>query len=102
MSNSEQVAYQLMLRECENSTFGGDVQDDVETPAHSWIDAKRESPIVAKMVWVAVPNVVTCRHQVILCYMDSDDKWRDASGVLMFRRVNFWQYADVPGCDVPC
>ena len=102
MSNTEQVAYQSMLRDCENSMFGGDVQDDVETPVHVWIDAKRESPIVAKMVWVAVPNVITCRHQVILCYMDSDEQWRDAGGVLMFRRVNFWQYADVPECEVLC
>ena len=54
--------------------------------AHAWIDAKRESPIVAQMVWVAVPNVVTCRYQVLLCYMDSDEQWRDACGVLMFRR----------------
>ena len=102
MSNAEFGAYQDMLRQCEESLFGGDVQDDVETPVHVWIDAKRESPIVAKMVWVAVPNVVTCRHQVILCYMDSDDKWRDASGILMFRRVNFWQYADVPECNISC
>jgi len=102
MSNAEFGAYQDMLRQCENSMFGGDVQDDVETPVHVWIDAKRESPIVAKMVWVAVPNVVTCRHQVILCYMDSDEQWRDASGVLMFRRVNFWQYADVPVCEGVC
>ena len=101
MNNAEQAAYQAMLRQCEESLFGGDVQDDDETE-QEWIDAKRESPIVAKMVWVAVPNVVTCRHQVILCYMDSDEKWRDASGVLMFRRVNFWQYADVPECDVLC
>jgi len=79
MSNAEQVAYQNMLRECENSMFSGDVQDDKEVDGNDgWIDAKRESPIVAKMVWVAVPNVVTCRHQVILCYMDSDDQWRDA------------------------
>jgi len=34
--------------------------------------------------------------------MDSDEQWRDASGVLMFRRVSFWQYADVPECDVLC
>ena len=101
MSNSEQVAYQSMLRDCENSMFGGDVQDDAET-AHTWIDAKRESPIAAQMCWVAVPNAITCRYQTLLCYMDSDDKWRDASGVLMFRRVSFWQYADVPECDVPC
>ncbi len=101
MSNAEQVAYQNMLRECENSMFSGDVHD-VETPVHVWIDAKRESPIVAKMVWVAVPNVVTCRYQTLLCYMDSDEKWRDAGGVLMFRRVNFWQYADVPVCEGVC
>lgn len=28
MSNSEQAAYQEMLRQCEESMFGGDVQDD--------------------------------------------------------------------------
>jgi len=78
MSNAEQVAYQNMLRECENSMFGGDVQDDVETPVHVWINVKDELPLSPKLVWVAVPNVITCRHQVILCYMDSDDKWRDA------------------------
>ena len=101
MSNAEQVAYQNMLRDCENSMFsGGDVHDDAE--AHTWIDAKRESPVVAKMVWVAVPNVVTCRYQTLLCYMDSDEQWRDAGGVLMFRRVSFWQYADVPECEVLC
>ena len=100
MSNAEQVAYQNMLRDCENSMFGGDVQDDAEE--HVWIDAKRESPIVAQMVWVAVPNVVTCRYQTLLCYMDSDEKWRDAGGVLMFRRVSFWQYADVPQCEGVC
>ena len=76
--------------------------NNAEQKAHAWIDAKRESPIVAQMVWVAVPNVVTCRYQVLLCYMDSDEKWRDAGGVLMFRRVNFWQYADVPECEVLC
>ena len=31
MSNAEQVAYQAMLRQCEESLFGGDVQDDDET-----------------------------------------------------------------------
>jgi hypothetical protein len=102
MNNAEQVAYQSMLRDCENSMFGGDVQDDVETPVHVWVDAKRESPTVAKMVWVAVPNAITCRYQTLLCYMDSDDKWRDASGILMFRRVSFWQYADVPQCEGVC
>ena len=101
MNNAEQVAYQNMLRECENSMFGDDVQED-DAEAHVWIDAKRESPIVAKMVWVAVPNVVTCRYQTLLCYMDSDEKWRDAGGVLMFRRVSFWQYADVPQCEGVC
>ena len=28
MSNSEDVAYQQMLRGCEESSYGGDVQDD--------------------------------------------------------------------------
>ena len=101
MNNAEQVAYQSMLRDCENSMFGDDVQED-DFAIPEWIDAKRESPIVAKMVWVAVPNVITCRHQVLLCYMDSDEKWRDAGGVLMFRKVSFWQYADVPECSISC
>jgi hypothetical protein len=101
MNNAEQVAYQEMLRGCEESLFSQQVGDDDET-THAWIDAKRESPIVAQMVWVAVPNVVTCRYQVILCYMDSDEQWRDAGGVLMFRRVSFWQYADVPQCEGVC
>ena len=101
MNNAEQVAYQSMLRDCENSMFGDDVQED-DFAIPEWIDAKRQSPIVAKMVWVAVPNVVTCRYQTLLCYMDSDEKWRDAGGVLMFRRVSFWQYADVPQCEGVC
>ena len=103
MSNAEQVAYQNMLRECENSMFGGDVQDNKEVDGNDgWINVKDELPLSPKLVWVAVPNVVTCRHQVILCYMDSDEQWRDASGILMFRRVSFWQYADVPECDALC
>lgn len=101
MNNAEQVAYQSMLRDCENSMFGDDVQED-DFAIPEWIDAKRESPIIAKMVWAACPNAITCRYQTLLCYMDSDDKWRDASGVLMFRRVNFWQYADVPECEGVC
>jgi len=28
MSNAEDVAYQQMLRGCEESSYGGDVQDD--------------------------------------------------------------------------
>ncbi len=31
MSNAEFGAYQDMLRQCEESMFGGDVQDDEET-----------------------------------------------------------------------
>lgn len=31
MSNAEFGAYQDMLRQCEESMFGGDVQDDDET-----------------------------------------------------------------------
>jgi hypothetical protein len=103
MSNAEQVAYQDMLRQCEESLFGGDVQDDKEVDGNDgWINVKDELPLSPKLVWVAVPNVITCRHQVILCYMDSDGQWRDASGILMFRRVSFWQYADVPECNISC
>ena len=98
MSNAEQVAYNNMLREIEGLSYGVDVQDD----ASQWLDVKLLLPPTSRMVWAACPNVVTCRHQVILCYMDSDEQWRDASGVLMFRRVSFWQYADVPECDVLC
>lgn len=98
--NSEQVAHNNMLREIEGLSYGGDVQDD--ELVHTWIDAKRESPIAAQMCWVAVPNAVTCRYQTLLCYMDSDDQWRDASGVLMFRKVSFWQYADVPVFEGVC
>ena len=103
MSNAEQVAYQSMLRDCENSMFGGDVQDDKEVDGNDgWINVKDELPLSPKLVWVAVPNVVTCRYQTLLCYMDSDEQWRDASGILMFRRVLFWQYADVPVCEGVC
>ena len=103
MSNTEQVAHSNMLREIECLSYCGDVQDDKEVDGNDgWINVKDELPLSPKLVWVAVPNVITCRHQVILCYMDSDEQWRDASGVLMFRRVNFWQYADVPECDVLC
>ena len=103
MSNTEQVAHSNMLREIECLSYCGDVQDDKEVDGNDgWINVKDELPLSPKLVWVAVPNVITCRHQVILCYMDSDEQWRDASGILMFRRVSFWQYADVPVCDVLC
>ena len=95
--NAEQVAHNNMLREIEGLSYVGDVQDDESAaPAHTWIDAKRENPISAQMCWVAVPNVVACRYQTLLCSMDADDQWRDASGVLMFRKVAYWQYAEVP------
>jgi len=103
MSNAEQVAHSNMLREIECLSYCGDVQDDKEVDGNDgWINVKDELPLSPKLVWVAVPNVITCRHQVILCYMDSDEQWRDASGILMFRRVSFWQYADVPECNISC
>ena len=103
MNNAEQVAHSNMLREIECLSYCGDVQDDKEVDGNDgWINVKDELPLSPKLVWVAVPNVVTCRYQTLLCYMDSDEQWRDASGVLMFRRVSFWQYADVPECDVLC
>lgn len=68
----------------------------------TWKDAKKELPCAAEMVWVAVPNAVLCRYQTMLCYMDSDDQWRDAGGVLMYRKVSYWQYADVPAFEGSC
>jgi hypothetical protein len=100
MNNAEQVAHSNMLREIEGLSYCGDIQDDETT--HTWIDAKRESPISNQMCWVAVPNAITCRYQTLLCYIDSDEQWRDAGGVLMFRKVSFWQYADVPQCEGVC
>ena len=35
MSNAEFGAYQDMLRQCEESMFGGDVQDDDEQESES-------------------------------------------------------------------
>jgi len=96
--NTEQVVHNNMLRQCEESMFGGDVQDDDE----QWHDVKRQLPPTSHMVWAACPNVVLCAYQTFLLYLDSDGQWRDASGILMFRRVSFWQYADVPVCDVLC
>jgi hypothetical protein len=101
MSNAEQVAYQAMQRGCEESLFCSDVQDD-EQEISGWRDAKSELPAAAEMCWVAVPNAILCRYQTLLCYMDSDDQWRDAGGVLMFRKVAFWQYANVPVCEGVC
>jgi hypothetical protein len=93
-------AIQKMLKESEARMFGDDLQDEETT--HTWIDAKRELPIAAQMCWVAVPNAITCRYQTLLCYMDSDDQWRDAIGVLVFRKVSFLQYADVPVFEGVC
>ena len=98
MSNAEFGAYQDMLRQCEESMFGGDVQDDVS----DWTDVKTYLPEFSRMVWAAVPNVIICAHQTFLLYLDSDGQWRDNTGCLFGRRVNFWQYADVPECGISC
>jgi hypothetical protein len=98
MSNAEFGAYQDMLRQCEESMFGGDVQDDVS----DWTDVKTYLPEFSRMVWAACPNVITCAHQTFLLYLDGDGQWRDNTGCLFGRRVNFWQYADVPECDISC
>ena len=98
MSNAEFGAYQDMLRQCEESMFGGDVQDDAE----QWLDVKRLLPPTSHMVWAAVPNAFTCAHQTFLLYLDSDNQWRDNTGCLFARKVAFWQYADVPECNISC
>ena len=98
MSNAEQVAHNNMLREIEGLSYGGDVQDDVS----DWTDVKSYPPEFSRMVWAAVPNVIICAHQTFLLYLDSDGQWRDNTGCLFSRRVNFWQYADVPECNISC
>ena len=96
--NAEQVAHNNMLREIEGLSYGGDVQDDVS----DWTDVKSYPPEFSRMVWAAVPNVIICAHQTFLLYLDSDGQWRDNTGCLFGRRVNFWQYADVPECNISC
>ena len=96
--NAEQVAHNNMLREIEGLSYGGDVQDDVS----DWTDVKTYLPEFSRMVWAAVPNVIICAHQTFLLYLDSDGQWRDNTGCLFSRRVNFWQYADVPECNISC
>ena len=97
MSNAEFGAYQDMLRQCEESMFG-DVQDDVS----DWTDVKTYLPEFSRMVWAAVPNPFLCAYQTFLLYLDSDGQWRDNTGCLFSRKVNFWQYADVPECNISC
>ena len=96
--NTEQVVHNNMLREIEGMSYGGDVQDDDK----QWIDVKTYPPEFSRMVWAACPNAVLCYHQTFLLYMDSDCQWRDNRGYLFSGKVNFWQYADVPECNVSC
>ena len=96
--NAEQVAHNNMLREIEGLSYGGDVQDDVS----DWTDVKTYLPEFSRMVWAAVPNVIICAHQTFLLYLDSDGQWRDNTGCLFSRRVNFWQYAEVPFFEGSC
>ena len=98
MSNSQQLAYNNMLRDIEGLSYGGDVQDD----AAQWLDVKRLLPPTSHMVWAACPNVVLCAYQTFLLYLDSDGQWRDNTGRLFARKVEFWQYADVPECNISC
>ena len=96
--NTEQVVHNNMLREIEGMSYGGDVQDDVS----DWTDVNTYLPEFSRMVWAACPNAVLCYHQTFLLYMDSDGQWRDNRGYLFSGKVNFWQYADVPECDISC
>jgi len=98
MSNAEKVAHNNMLREIEGLSYGGDVQDDVS----DWTDVKTYLPEFSRMVWAACPNAVLCAYQTFLLYLDSDGQWRDNTGCLFSRKVNFWQYADVPECNISC
>ena len=102
MSNAEFGAYQDMLRQCEESMFGGDVHDESKDDVSDWTDVKTYLPEFSRMVWAAVPNVIICAHQTFLLYLDSDGQWRDNTGCLFGRRVNFWQYAEVPFFEGSC
>jgi hypothetical protein len=95
MTNSEQVAYQQMLRESEARMFGDDVQED-DFAIPEWIDVNVDLPLQGCMVWAAVPSAVLCSYQTFLLYQDSDGYWRDNTGCLFFRKVAFWQSVDVP------
>jgi len=96
--NTEQVVHNNMLREIEGMSYGGDVQDDVS----DWTDVKTYLPEFSRMVWAACPNAVLCAYQTFLLYLDSDGQWRDNTGRLFARKVAFWQYADVPECNISC
>ena len=96
--NTEQVVHNNMLREIEGMSYGGDVQDDVS----DWTDVNTYLPEFSRMVWAACPNAVLCYHQTFLLYLDSDGQWRDNTGRLFARKVAFWQYADVPECNISC
>ena len=96
--NAEQVAHNNMLREIEGMSYGGDVQDDVS----DWTDVNTYLPEFSRMVWAACPNAVLCAYQTFLLYLDSDGQWRDNRGYLFSGKVNFWQYADVPECNISC
>ena len=98
MSNAEQVAYNNMLREIEGLSYGGDVQDDEP----QWIDVKKQLPEPNKMAWVAVKNAFTCAYETRLAYRDDNDNWWCIRNVNFPRAVMFWQYADVPECNVSC
>jgi len=96
--NTEQVVHNNMLREIEGMSYGGDVQDDVS----DWTDVNTYLPEFSRMVWAACPNAVLCAYQTFLLYLDSDCQWRDNTGRLFARKVAFWQYADVPECNISC
>lgn len=96
--NTEQVVHNNMLREIEGMSYGGDVQDDVS----DWTDVNTYLPEFSRMVWAACPNAVLCTYQTFLLYLDSDGQWRDNTGRLFARKVAFWQYADVPECNISC
>ena len=77
-------------------------QDESKDDVSDWTDVKTYLPEFSRMVWAAIPNVIICAHQTFLLYLDSDGQWRDNTGCLFSRRVNFWQYAEVPVFEGSC
>ena len=91
----------LRMQKMTNS-YDNWFQDESKDDVSDWTDVKTYLPEFSRMVWAAIPNVIICAHQTFLLYLDSDGQWRDNTGCLFSRRVNFWQYADVPECGISC
>ena len=53
--------------------------------------------------WYGLPVLMLlyANTKYFLAYID-DDNWYGENGLGLGRKVNFWQYADVPECNISC